>query len=69
MDLLIGVLSTGRKNISHLEGVRSDGLRNAIDGAELRRQVDALLTDLHEEDGLLLVSDLHAIRIEEVLSN
>lgn len=67
--LLRGILSAGRKDVPHLERIVSDSLRHTVDGAELSWQVALLSVDLDHEQGLVWVSHLHLVGLEEILSD
>lgn len=68
-EFLRRVLAAALENVSHLEGILSDGLRHTINRAELRWEMALLAIDLYEEEWLTLVRDLHLVSLKEVLSN
>jgi hypothetical protein len=69
LELLLRILATRCKHVTHASRVFSDTLRDTIDCAELRWDVALLAVDLHDEEGLLQVSDFHVIGLVEVLSD
>ena len=69
LELLHRVLPCGSKDIPHPSRVLSDGLRDTINVAELRRDMALLPIDLHHEEGLLGVGDLEVVALDEVLGN
>ena len=69
LELLLRVLAAGGEHISHLAGVLSDGLGDAVDRAELRGDVAVFPVDLDDEEGLLQVSHSQIIVLREVLSD
>lgn len=69
LELLLGVLAAGGEDISHLAGVLSDSLGDAVDGAELRGDVAVFPVDLNDEERLLHVGHPQVVVLREVLSD
>ena len=69
LELLLRILAARGEHVSHLAGVLSDGLRDAVDRAELRRDVAVLAIDLDDEERLLQVGHTQIVVLSEVLSD
>lgn len=67
MQLLLWILPAGAQHIPHLEWITPNTVRHSINCAKLCGEVALLAPDLHEEEGLVLVGDLHAVSLEEVV--
>lgn len=69
LELLLRVLAARGEDVAHLAGVLTDRLGDAVDRAELRRDVAVLAIDLNDEERLLQVGHSQIVVLREVLSD